>query len=90
MKEDFYEWLEGFNPERKSRGIESTSYEWTKNGIVLDIYDNGDVVAIAPFEGDKTGFCEVSIEDREWIAIFIKFGWMEKDVFKSFSSNALA
>ena len=80
------EWLEDLRPDRKTWTGESTCCEWLKRGIILDVYEDGDVVAMAPCEEEKTGYCEVPITDQEWLTNFVDHGWA--DTNPSFTENA--
>lgn len=76
---DLPEWIRALNPDKISR-TEDDSWilEWnTPDERIIDVYDSGTVVTMArdSADFDTRSFCEVSIDDREWIENFARNGW---------------
>jgi len=96
---DLPNWLLDLNPDRITRIYESSILDWDSKKISIEVYDTGEVVAIAPdvddlntevvkmiTDIDKMGFCEVSIKDQEWITSFSIHGW-NQDTFPKLEND---
>lgn len=79
------DWIVALKPDRATPTDESVCCVWIDRDILLDVYEDGEVVAMAPCEDGKRGYCEVVLTDREWIENFVAHGW--SDTNPTFTKN---
>lgn len=68
--------LDSLSPSKKRVTEDAVGYEWEKRGVVIDVYNDGNVFVLAPCEnGKKLGHGEVEATDIEWLINFVYYGW---------------